>query len=187
MKHIYFSFLVLLFCSTDIYGQIIDFKKDKYWIDVGFCSYGSEDKSGSSFNLGLNVVKGDTLYKVRFHNSKESNFLGSHPTERFYCGGMMVGKEFSNKEVQMHLLSGFGITGGIKRGEFLYSKSSELFSKDYYQEDVFVTPSMLLEVGFIIKLIKNLGLGITFWGNLNTEKPMFGITILQLKIGKLRK
>jgi len=165
----------------------IDFKNYSYWIDAGAGYYYSTNESdGLSYNFSANLINNRTLYKIRFLYQEEFNMFGPTPSEKFYCSGIMLGKGFMWEKVRLQLSGGLGITGGIKRGKYLYSSSSwfHIGDRRYYEEERFFSPSIPLEIDFIIKPLNYLGLGVVFFVELNSKRPMFGF-VLKLSIGKL--
>jgi hypothetical protein len=180
----------LIFYTLSGYSQIIDFKNDKYWIDAGVGGYYSTDLTdGLAWNLSVNMINDSTLYKVRFLNLQEFQLFGPDPLEEFYSVGMMVGKGFSGKYIQVFFSGGLGVTGGIKRGKLIYTEPGQgwfdLSGPGHYEKERFILPSIPLEIDMLIKPIKNLGAGITLFGDLNWARPMYGF-IFKFAIGKLR-
>ncbi|MPN53579.1 hypothetical protein SDC9_201243 [bioreactor metagenome] len=137
-------------------------------------------------NLGANLFKDSTLYKVRFLWNKEFDLLGSNdPSEEFYSAGVMIGKVRSNQYIQFRYSGGIGVIGGVKRGDKLLYTTGSWLKKNYYGEENFITPSIPLELDLIFKPIKHFGIGFAIWGELNYKRPMGGI-IFKIEVGKLR-
>jgi len=172
------------------YTQVIDLEKDKYWIDAGFGSYYStEHTDGFTWNFGVNLIFDSTLYKLRFLNQQEFDLFGPDPLEEFYSVGMMIGKGFAGKFVQIQFSGGLGITGGIKRGELLYTEPSsgwfDIGDPRHFERDRFISPSIPLEIDILIMPIKYLGVGVSLFGDLNLKRPMYGF-VFKFGLGKLR-
>jgi hypothetical protein len=101
-----------------------------------------------------------------------------------------LGKGYSRKYLQVQFSGGLGITGGIKRGDFLnkdelWLYGVLLFSRDICERDKFFTPSIPLQVDLLLKPIKYAGIGVTLFGDLNLVRPYCGFSI-KLSLGKLR-
>jgi len=172
------------------FSQIVDFKKDQYWIDAGFGSYYSTDQTdGFTWNLGVNLISDNTLYKLRFLNQQEFKIFGPGPLEESYSVGMMIGKGFKGKYIQILFSGGLGITGGIKRGKLLYTEPSsgwfDIGDPRHFEKERFISPSIPLEIDLLIKPIKYLGAGVTLFGDLNLKRPMYGF-VLKFGLGKMR-
>jgi hypothetical protein len=84
---------------------------------------------------------------------------------------------------------GLGITGGIKRGDLLYTEPStgwfNIADGRRFEKDQFISPSIPLEIDLLFKPIKFLGVGFSLFGDLNFNRPMYGVA-LKLGIGQLR-
>ncbi len=185
-----FVFTVIFICSISSLVHAVDFKNDKYWIDAGFGNYYSTDNTeGISWNLAVNLINNNTLYKIRFLNHQEFKLFGPDPLEDFYNLGMMMGKGFSGKYHEIQVSGGLGITGGVNRGKLLYVEPSQgwfnISNPNHYEKEKFITPSIPLEIDLIIKPIKFLGAGATLFGDLNYKKPMYGF-LIKFALGKLR-
>jgi len=174
------------------FSQIIDFKNDKYWVDAGFGSFITVNNiSGLPIfpifppYLSVNLFNDKTFYKISFIRNEEWALLGDMPYEKYYSVGILLGKGFSRKYYQFQFSGGLGITGGIKRGDFLYNDGDWPFSTDYYERDKFITPSIPVEIDLLLKPIKYAGIGVTLFGNLNFVRPYCGFA-LKLSMGKLR-
>ena len=192
MKRLYLVILGLLILSMSGYSQLIDFKNDNYWINAGTGNYYStENTFGFTNYLGVNLFVDSTFYKVRLMHYQEFNLLGAYPSEEFNSVGVLIGKGLSSKYIQVQFSIGLGIIGGVKRGDFLYNKSSSnqgwisLMSQSYYSKDGFLTPSIPVEIDLLLKPIKYTGFGLSLFGNLNLIRPMYGL-VFKVGLGKLR-
>ena len=190
MRRLSILFVLFTFYLTG-FSQIIDFKNDKYWVDAGFGSFITvKNISGMpSFPvfppyLSVNLFNDHTFYKISFIRNKEWALLGDKPYEVYNSVSILLGKGFSRKYYQFQFSGGLGITGGIKRGDFLYNAGG-WFDPDYYESDKFITPSIPLEIDLLLKPIKYAGIGVTLFGNLNFVRPYCGFAI-KLSMGKLR-
>lgn len=175
--------------SIQSYSQIVDFSKDKFWIDLGMGNYRSFEKSdGFTGYISANLYKDSVLYKIRYQGYEEFNPFGPHPLEEFYDIGVMLGKGFSGKYAQILFSCGLGVTGGAVRGKLLYTEPSgdfNIYDPRHFDSDRFIAPSIPLEVDVLFKPIKYLGAGVCLYGNLNLKQPMYGF-VIKVAIGKLR-
>ncbi len=182
-------FIGLSIFSIQSFSQIVDFSKDKFWIDLGMGSYRSFDKTdGFTGYISANLYKDSLLYKVRYQAYEEFNLFGPHPSEEFYDIGIMLGKGFSGKYSHILFSCGLGVTGGTMRGKLLYTEPTGDFSINdprHFEGDRFITPSIPLEIDILFKPVKYLGAGVIFYGNLNFKQPMYGF-VIRVGIGKLR-
>ncbi|MDO9340471.1 MAG: hypothetical protein Q7T72_08095 [Bacteroidales bacterium] len=170
------------------FSQVIDFKNDKYWVDAGFGSFITINNiSGLPVfpqYLSINLFNDSTFYKISFLRNEEWDLFGDNPNEEYYSVGVLLGKGSSRKYLQFQFSCGLGITGGIKRGDFLYN-NGDWFRSDYYERDKFITPSIPVEIDLLFKPIKYAGIGVTLFGNLNFVRPYCGFAV-KLSMGKLR-
>jgi len=190
MKQFNLLIIGLFILSISGSSQIIDFKNDKYWIDAGLGNYYSTSNTdGFTWNLGFNLIHDSKLYKVRFLNNKEFQLFSPDPLEEFNSVGILIGKGFSGKYIQIQFSGGLGVTSGLKRGKLLYTDPSkgwfDISNLNHYDKDRYITPSIPLEIDLLVKPIKFLGLGITLFGDLNYKRPMYGL-IFKFGLGKLR-
>ena len=171
------------------FGQKINWETDRYWVDAGVGFYQSPNhNSGFAINLGVNLISDSTLYKFRAITCEEFELFGPTPTERYLSMGLMLGKGFSTKFLQIYFSAGLGITGGIIRGDYLYSEPSEGFfdlGGRHYEKNNFVSPSLPLEVDIMLKPINTMGIGLSAFGDLNLKRPMYGF-VAKFNFGKLR-
>ncbi len=183
---------ILIIYSFTVHSQIIDFKNDKYWLDAGIGEYVSKKTSGFTGNLSANAIINCTLYKISFLHSEEFNLFGPSPNEKYYTLSPMLGIGFSGRFLQLHISSGLGISWGVIRGNLLFTDppstgwfSFNLSDPRHYKKEHFISPSIPLELDFLIKPIKYAGLGLSVFGDLNFKRPMFGL-VIKMAVGKLR-
>lgn len=109
---------------------------------------------------------------------QEFELFGPDPMEESYSVGMMIGKGFRRKHIQIQFSGGLEIIGGIKRGKSLSENpSSGWFSLDdprHYEREKFISPSIPLEINLMIIPTKYFGPGISIFGDLNLKRPMYG-------------
>ena len=189
MKRLNILIIGLFIFSINCFCQIIDIKRDKYWIDGGFGNYYSTGKTdGFTRNLCVNMIIDSTIYKIRLNNYQEFQLWGIDPVEQFNSLGILIGKGYSSKYIQLYFSAGFGIIDGVKRGKLLYTDIGQSwfsFNADHYEKDRFSTLSIPIEVDLLLKPIKYVGVGVSFYCDLNYKRPMYGI-IFKFAIGKLR-
>ena len=181
------TIICLLFYSMTCHGQITDQKNNNYYIDLGIGGFTTfNNLSGGTYYIGINRLTNSTHYAMRYRRLSEGsivNFGGPSPSEEYGSIGLMFGKGSSKKSYQSHFLGGLGVTGGITRGKYIRTVQGIFGSIEYYEKEKFLTPSIPLEIGFLVKPSKNLGIGITLFGDLNLTRSYFGIA-LNLSLGK---
>ncbi|MFA5646790.1 MAG: hypothetical protein WC951_00655 [Bacteroidales bacterium] len=141
----YLVFLALCFFLTaPTHSQIIDLEKDQLWVDIGFGVLETYGVTEINFNLGLNLVSGSILYKIRTLINTEFDLFGPTPSEEFYSLGALIGKGFSTDYIHIYFSGGIGITGGVKRGEYLYTEPSsgwlDIGDGRNYERETFLLP-----------------------------------------------
>ena len=182
-------FIVFAIFSFNSFSQIIDYKNDKLWIDVGLGRYYSNsDFEGFTSNISINLMKENLLYKIRNLNYTEFNVFWPTPDEKFNEVGLMIGKGFSGKFTHVLLSGGLGITEGTKRRKYLYTEPNGDFNihdSRHYESDHFITPSLPIEIEVMFKPVSFIGAGVSLFGNLNFETPVYGF-MCKFSIGKMR-
>jgi len=172
----------------NVFGQQPADKSIKYWFDIGIGNYITTNNSGGlNWNASINLInKKSMVYKIRYLNLEEFNLYGPSPSEKYTSGGIMIGKVYFAKYGHCAFLCGIGETGGIKRGKFIYENINILFGDGRNYESVsFSTVSIPLEVDLQYKPIKYIGIGTSFFCDLNLERPMCGF-LFKIGLGRLR-
>ena len=186
MKKI-FIFLYIIIQSYIMYGQQPDDKNIKYWFDAGIGNYICKSSGGVNWNTSINLINKESLFfKARYLNLQEFSLEGPNPSEYFSSGGIMIGKVFLKKYGHCAFLCGIGETGGMKRGKFFYEIPNTIIGDGRLYEKVYFNAiSIPLEIELQYKPIKYLGIGISFFGDLNLKRPMCGF-LFKIGLGKLR-
>lgn len=118
MRHLYLLSIGLLFFSMSCFCQIVDWKNDKYWLEAGLGGYSSTDSTGGfSYVLSANLIRNTTAYKLKYLYHEEFRIFGPSPREKLHSIGMLIGKGFEGKSIQIYFSAGVGIIGGVKRGK----------------------------------------------------------------------
>ncbi|MDY0198735.1 MAG: hypothetical protein RBR68_13065 [Tenuifilaceae bacterium] len=179
MRKKIFFVIGLLFLGLIGHSQTTNSENNKYWVDAGVGSFGTinNDITGLTLNLGFNLIHNDTQYKLK--TLFNGQFVIDGLAEQYYSVGALFGKGFSWKYFQITPSVGLGVTGGLVRGDLLYTPSY------HYEKDYFVSPSIPLEIDLMLKPLKFLGIGASVWADLNLKRSMYGVT-LKLGVGKFR-
>lgn len=164
------------------FSQLISLSDDAYWISVGITGYATpEETFGFSPVADINLLKGSTLYKIRYQYNKESAALTNIPPamEQFTNLSAMVGKVYSLRFVHFAVSTGVGVTRGVKRGSLI-----ENAPKAKYEEESFITPSLPIEFNILFGRFMN-GSDISFFADLNYKIPNYGMG-LRFALGKFK-
>lgn len=151
----------------------------QWWIDPGmgtYTTFNGREINNITFILGGLVQKNKSLYKLRYMRNYEFEiFSPVSPTEYYNSFHFLLGRKVSDSDLsQIHLLTGIGVTSGLKRNELIAGSSWLSFNEDYESEQ-FVTPSIPLEVEFMFKPLKYVGFGATVFLELNLKQPLIGL------------
>ena len=184
-------FLIIFFCSSiSCFGQVVNFRKDKYWLEAGLGGYSSIDSVGGiSYSLSANLNSNSVTYKIRYLKHVEYSFLKPRPAESYHCIAMLIGKGYDGKAFHIYFSAGVGMIAGVRRGRFLYTVPSagwfDLSDGRAYEKEHFHVFSIPLEVDLKFKPLEFAALGFTLFGELNMKRPMFGLE-MTVGVGKLR-
>jgi hypothetical protein len=173
---------LILFPLTTL-GQDVEPKISTYWLDGGTGAFTSANgiEGLPTVYASLNYLPRKTFYKLRYILNQEFNLFGSTPMEVYHNVGILFGTGASRKIFQVQVAGGAGVTGGIKRGDFI---KHELLG-DKYENDRFITFSIPVEFDVLFKPIKFAGAGVSLFADLNMVNPTFGFAV-KLAFGKLR-
>jgi len=195
LKNIYsrfsklYTFLLLVLSVTALQAQEQESAGPTWWVDPGIGSYATFGKGENRMmvTLGATVQKNDILYRLRYMYNYEVEFLNSRsPSEYYNSLNFLLGKCVSNTtHFQINILAGLGVTSGLKRDELIVAAAPPIHYTDKYTGDDFITPSVPLEVEFMFKPIKYVGLSAGFFFEINVKQPLFGFTGKVL-LGKLK-
>jgi len=175
----------VLMCTNLICSQVIDFKKDTYWVSFGGgLAKATGDTGEACLDMSFSHVKGSSIMKARILAIYEVDFFGSEPLESSVNFGVLIGRINSKKYSQTSYLVGLGLTTGSRQGKFI-RESKGWFSSDEYEMKNFLTLSIPAEVEFVFKPIKFIGIGLGAFVDLNIVRPSVGAR-LNISIGKLR-
>lgn len=151
-----------------------------WWVDPGIGTYTTFGKGENklTFTLGASVQKNNTLYKLRYmYNHEVALFNSMSPPEYYNSYNFLLGRSISNTgSTQINILAGIGVTSGIKRDELLTKSTLPVLVADKYSSERFVTPSLPLELEFMFKPFRYMGIGAGLFFEINLKKPVFGFT-----------
>jgi len=150
------------------------------WIGGGVETVVTADGSLYGINASLNYTKNDRIYKFRSLLAAELVVAGPSPNDEIWELGLLYGLHLTKDEVSVSFLAGIGYTGGIYRGDRLYS---DMFNV-YYEELTYETFGLPLEIQLDINKTRPFGLSLSAFGNINVEKSFAGLS-LSLLLGRL--
>lgn len=190
MKRSLIIFLCLLFFHTTISSQSVDRKDERFWGEVGVGLYNSDniyDKYASEFCVKL--LKGNTLYTFRAMGVWEPTLFGPNVTDNFSGLGLLIGTVMSDKFIHVGISGGLGYIKGVMRGKLLYTEPSagffDIWDNRYFEKIEFFSPSIPLQIDFLLKPFSNLGLGVTLFADINFKRTVKGITF-KIGLGEFR-
>lgn len=188
MRNIVVCILVFFFSIYIGHCQVAVVKESKFWIDAGPGAYNSGHTSGFTLYLGANLVFDSTQYKLRTLLHDEFLLFGPSPSEKYYSVGALIGKGIYTRFIQIQVSAGLGVTGGITRGDLLYTEPIgggwfDFSDRRRFEEKRFFTPSIPIEIDLLITPFKFVGVGFSLFGELNPKRPLYGAA-LKLGIGK---
>ena len=170
--------LIFFFCMLMSLNAQKDEKKtisvSKTWFSAGV----GLGNIGPSIGLSLNHLHNDRLFKVRFVREEEFvlNLFGSSPPpESVWDIGLLYGFCRTKGKSSIMFSSGVSYVEGMRLGD----------DDTNYKEISISTIGLPVEAQFMWPFSKCMGLGVTLFGNINSESIFGGIT-LNLIFGKLR-
>lgn len=175
------TFFVIGFFFLGLVGQcqLNDLKIEKRWIDLGIGFYSAPTHTqGINFSLGANLIHNRTLGRLKTTYYKPIGTKSNSPKEQYYSVGILIGREFLGEHIL--LSGGLGLFGGSSTHESYDEGSISSSSKS-----MFFSPSIPLEIDFMVKPLSFMGIGISAFADLNLIRPIYGVA-LKLGIGKLR-
>ena len=190
MKRLGIAIGLLILFVTASASDTDSSKKYRVWFDASIGQTNStKGVSCDMYGFGLTMADRRFFYTVKLtRNEEASDFLityGPLPYETYTSIDATIGTGISNKFLQLQGSVGLGVTTGIKRGAFLRSESTFFGTIDYYEKDQFTALSIPLEVSFMFKPTRWLGLGVAGFGNLNGARTYSGY-LFRLSLGRLR-
>jgi hypothetical protein len=180
--------LVLILIQVQImYGQQPLAETSKYWIDAGIGNYTNfHNFGGLNWNMSINYMQNKISYKIRYLNNEEFNIYGPSPIERFKSGGILIGKSILANYGHCSFLGGIGIVNGVKRGKLLNTDPNTIIGDGrQYERFGFTAISIPLEIDLQYSPFKYVGIGTSFYCDLNLKSPMCGF-LFKIALGKLK-
>lgn len=177
--------LLIILPFSNLYSQDSIPEVKKYWIDSGIgITSKIDDQSYIAMSLSLNYLQNKSLYKLRLLGITEFNIFGQ--SEGAVTIGVLLGKHYSSKFVQISFLGGLGIAFNQELTTNVIGRTgSGWFSSSLYETKKSTSLSIPLEIEFFFKPIKFYGIGISLFADINSRKPSFGI-LLKSGLGKFR-
>jgi len=173
--------------SVVSFGQLVDLKKDNYWIDLGV---GVASTVGGSEKLALNVSanlnKNNWLFKARVLKLTEFDVFNHSFSEKVIHIGGFVGRKYTKNSLQMTYFIGLGRAYLVERGAFIRKGGSgfSVFSLSVYEKKRMEYLSVPVEIEFALKTTKNWHVCLGAFADLNTTKISYG-SLFKVRIGKL--
>jgi hypothetical protein len=173
-------FSILLFNSQDEFlaGQFEDFDNldghRGFWIGIGLGgNYFGIAKSGK-LNLALN----ESIFSLRYTKSDEFQFNvdGNYdePAKKLNEFALLYGRYLKKDNFVLTFSTGICYLNGVNRGKNIMFKEFEKVNIS--------TVGLPLEMEFLIGFSNNIGISVSFYGNLNKDK-IFSGAVFKLNIG----
>lgn len=147
--------------------------------------WGNMGAGVSTFDLagGVNVsyLSGNHLFSTRFVYNQEHNPLDPIPRKTIWDASALYGRSIKASYGIASISTGFGVVGGIRRGEFLGNRGA----RSQHEKITFLNYGIPFQSQVIWTPIRNMGLGIYGFANYNPEKSYAGI-LFSIQIGKLK-
>lgn len=163
-------------------------------LGVGPATWGKGQK-GIGLRGAVTVsTRRNTAFTVRASVVEEFNILGPSPSENVWDLGVLYGAQVTGRRAYLTAEAGIAVVGGMRRGERLtprvqcYDVLSCLagaFTPVEYARDPFLTVGIPLELEAGLNLTSKLGISVSVFGNLNTQRALVG-TSVGIVIGRLR-
>ncbi|MBC3794661.1 hypothetical protein [Spirosoma utsteinense] len=172
----FFWALALLFLTTTVsYAQKAD--QHKYWLGVGL---GKSQYHSGMLALGYEFVNKPTLLIARYTDNRELNSKNA-PS--------IIAQEFALlygiKTGKFRFSTGVSNVWGRNRGKYLSVIGEPfLYGEHWYESVRYSTVGLPAEVRFITST-KDVGIGLTAFGNLNAKRSFVGLN-LSLYYGKMK-
>jgi hypothetical protein len=171
--------VLLIFYSAEAFTQV-NGRADSYWFDGSL----GGDNLGINGGVSINYMHKSTVFRLRYLGSEEFQIFGPSPSETVNDVGILFGKTYTKKYIQLVASGGMGFITGIKRGNYLYSEGG-LFGTGYYQRERVYGMGIPVELEFQVRPFRYAGLGMGVFGDLNTYRSLYGVQF-KLLFGKLR-
>lgn len=132
--------------------------------------------------INLSLQQKHKLFSFRYMYNEEFSILGPLPLETLWDAGPMIGWTGKNRYGSFSVSSGLALTGGIKRGDFLFSSG---WFNSYYEQINFITLGLPIDCRLNWTPSRYFGIGLAAFGNINVKRSYSGVG-LTLLIGKLK-
>ena len=179
------SFILLL--SVSMYSQTenpVVASDSRIWVGTGAVISNFENGGASGgFGGDLNYATGGKLYKARCLYVKEVTFIpfeGQPPEGSLLESGLLFGLISPKWKKRLSIAAGISYVGGTKINE----EYDDGLSSEYVKKDI-STVGIPVEAQVLFSFDREVGAGVTIFGDLNSENSFGGITI-SLIMGKLR-
>lgn len=184
-----FLFFILL-NEKNAHSQLINFKTDCYWIDIGAGIVNTFKYSGGLHaDIGINFVKNKNIYKAEYQYNEEFElFPKKLPVEYLHSINFLIGKQLSlDNFTYLQFAAGLGVIWGTIRGNTVIEERKGGFSsiRYYYNTKRPISPSIPIETELVFKPIKYAQIGVSLFGNINIKRPFYGFAV-KAGIGKVR-
>lgn len=188
MKKLTLGLALLLLFASIVSSQEITKETTMYWANVQGGTFSTVKKIGGfSAGVSLNAIKGNSIYKMRYFH--DERFQLWEPAEVYNEMSLLTGKSYYSKFLQINLSAGLGVTFGEVVAKTTVTEYRDqwynLRTTTSHEFETFITPSIPLEIEFMVKPLKEIGLGLSLGGNLNFKRPTLRSTVSFI-IGKLR-
>lgn len=150
----------------------------RYWLNAGVGASSYDIAVGASASL----LNGNVLFTLRTIYNEEFQILGPSPSNSVWDIGFMAGYHRQSGYFSLSGSAGLSLVSGIRRG--VYLGSSGMFSSEYGTVH-FSTIGIPAEIQFFWTPFDFLGIGITAFGDLNSEESFAG-ALLTLRVGNLK-
>jgi hypothetical protein len=179
------KYFILFLIFTASYLNAINFKEGQsqdrsIWIGGGVETLITADGSLYGINASINYSKNDRIFKLRGILAEELVITGPRPNDEVWELGLLYGHHLTKGKVSVSFLAGISYTGGIYRGDRLYSDMFDV----YYEELTYETFGLPLEIQLDLNRARPFGLSLSAFGNINAEKSFAGLS-LNLLLGRL--
>lgn len=137
-----------------------------YWLCLGI----GKSYFGPTFNFGFSYSFDGNILAVRYLKGDEFryNIEGQYddPQLRFKEFGVLYGRLFRKDYVALSVSLGLGFMDGVDRGEQITYRK--------YEQISISTFSIPMEAKFRSELSNHLGIGVSYFGNLNVKRSLSG-------------
>lgn len=184
IKKIVFSLFLLLCVSLSAQTAVFNKMSDsRIWLGLGAVISNFENGGASGGFIGdLNYASKGKLYKARCLYLKEVTIFFSEsmpPESKIWESGLLFGLISSKWKKRLSCAAGISYVGGTK----VLENYDEVNSQDAIKD--IGTVGLPVEVQVLFSFDREVGAGVTVFGDFNSENSFGGITI-SITMGKLR-